>query len=116
MAARDRPGQARRAASRGARGVDADADAGSAAKRVTASATAQFIQVKVKPNAAISVLQQDESGAWSAQLKSAPVDGKANSELVNLIARQFACSRSAVTIRSGGGARLKLVRIELKRA
>jgi uncharacterized protein YggU (UPF0235/DUF167 family) len=114
VATRDRQGQAQRAAARGARGIVADAE--SPRKSEAVSATAQYIQVKVKPNAAISVLQQDESGAWSAQLKSVPVDGKANSELVNLIARQFACSRSAVTIRSGGGARLKLVRIELKRA
>ncbi len=114
VAARDRQGQARRAASRGAGGVVADAE--SAGKSVTVSATAQFIQVKVKPNAGISVLHQDESGAWFAQLKSAPVDGKANTELVNLIAKQFGCGRAAVTIRSGGGARLKLVRIELKRA
>jgi len=117
VAARDRQRQARRAASRGAgrdvADADADADAESIDKIVAVSATAQFIQVKVKPNAGASVLRQDESGAWFAQLKSAPVDGKANSELVNLIARQFGCSRSAVTIRSGGGARLKLVRIEL---
>lgn len=114
MAARDRQGQARRAPSRDAGVVVADAK--SSGKSVEVSATARFIQVKVKPNAGISVLRQDESGKWFAQLKSAPVDGKANTELVNLIAKQFGCGRSAVTIRSGGGARLKLVRIELHRA
>ena len=84
--------------------------------RSAASAAARFIQVKVKPNAGASVLLQDESGTWFAQLKSPPVDGKANAELVSLVARQFGCARSAVTIRSGGGARLKLVRIELDRS
>ena len=77
---------------------------------------AQFIQVKVKPNAGASALRQDESGLWSAQLKSPPVDGKANAELVGLVAKHFGCHKSAVCIRSGSGARLKLVRIEVATA
>ena len=42
------------------------------------------IQVKVKPNARQSVLLPPaEPGApWTAQLKSPPVDGKANEELI----------------------------------
>jgi hypothetical protein len=33
-----------------------------------------IIEVKVKPNARVSQLSQDESGQWLAQLKSLPVD------------------------------------------
>jgi uncharacterized protein YggU (UPF0235/DUF167 family) len=40
------------------------------------------------------------------------MDGKANEELLSLVARHFGCSRSAVSLRSGAAARTKLVRIE----
>ena len=69
------------------------------------------IQVKVKPNARVSILKEAGSGPWLAQLKSPPVDGKANRELVTLIARHFACPKSAVSIKSGASGRTKLVRI-----
>ena len=70
------------------------------------------IQVKVKPNARVSNLEQGGDGIWLARLKSAPVDGKANAELVGLIADQFGCRKTDVTIRSGASGRMKLVRID----
>lgn len=70
------------------------------------------IQVKVKPNARSSSLEETEEGLWLAQLKSPPVDGKANEELVALVARRFRCARSAVSIKSGASGRLKLIRID----
>lgn len=76
--------------------------------------TKRTIQVKVKPNAHDSSLQEpdDDNGPWQAKLKSPPVDGKANEELVRLVALHFNCPKSAVTIRSGASGRVKLVRIE----
>lgn len=71
------------------------------------------LQIKVKPNARISVLGQSADGTWIAQLKSPPVDGKANAELIGLVAAHWACRKSAVTIRSGASGRLKLVRIDI---
>ena len=71
------------------------------------------IQVKVKPNARVSTLEEVDDGTWLAQLKSPPVDGKANKELIALIARHFACPKSAVSIKSGASGRTKLVRIAL---
>lgn len=70
------------------------------------------IQVKVRPNARLSRLEETESGVWLAQLKSPPVDGKANQELIGLVAGAFGCPRAAVSIRSGASGRMKLVRIE----
>lgn len=70
------------------------------------------IQVKVKPHARVSTLEETGSGPWLAQLKSVPIDGKANKELVALIARHFACSKSAVSIKSGTSGRMKLVNID----
>ena len=71
-----------------------------------------MIQVKVKPNARASTLEQAADGTWLAQLKSPPVDGKANEELIALVADKFECRKSAVTIKSGASGRMKLVRIE----
>ena len=70
------------------------------------------LQIKVKPNARVSQLTQAPDGCWLAQLKSPPVDGKANEELVSLLARHFGCRMAAVTVRSGASGRLKLVRID----
>jgi uncharacterized protein (TIGR00251 family) len=69
------------------------------------------IQVKVKPNSRVSTLEQGGDGVWLARLKSPPVDGKANAELVGLIADRFGCRKAEVTIRSGAGGRIKLIRI-----
>ena len=71
----------------------------------------RFIRVRVKPNARESVLEQEPAGTWLARLKAPPIDGKANAELIELVARRFGCPRSAVSIKSGAGSRTKLVKI-----
>ena len=71
-----------------------------------------ILQVKVKPNARTSELVQAADGTWLAKLKSAPVDGKANEELVGLVARQFKCPRAFVSIKAGTSGRMKLVKVE----
>jgi uncharacterized protein (TIGR00251 family) len=76
------------------------------------AAGARFIEVRVKPNAGASMLGRDDAGAWRAELKAPPLDGKANAELIGLVARHFRCARSAVSIRSGGSSRVKLVKID----
>jgi uncharacterized protein (TIGR00251 family) len=70
------------------------------------------IQVKVKPRSRVSLLTPAESGAWLAQVRARPEDGKANDELVDLVAAHFHCRRSAVSIRSGASSRTKSIRIE----
>lgn len=72
----------------------------------------KVIQVKAKPNARTSRLEELSPGVWRAQLKSPPVDGKANQELIALVAAHFGRPKAAVTIKSGGSARLKRVTIE----
>lgn len=73
----------------------------------------QVLQVKVKPNARASSFMQSPEGLWLAQLKSPPVDGKANQELIALVAKHFGCAKSAVSIKSGASGRLKLVQVQL---
>lgn len=70
------------------------------------------IRVKVKPNARVSEVSQSDDGNWIARLRSPPVDGKANEELITLIARRFGVRRAQVSIRSGASGRSKVVRID----
>jgi uncharacterized protein (TIGR00251 family) len=70
-----------------------------------------LLRIKVRPNARASLLEEGPDGVWQARLKSPPVDGKANAELIALIAERFGCRKADVEIRSGAGGRTKLVRI-----
>jgi len=70
-----------------------------------------MIQIKVKPNSRSSRLEEQDDGTWLAQLKSPPVDGKANEELISLVAKHFKCAKSDVSIKSGAGSRNKLIQI-----
>ena len=69
------------------------------------------IRVKVKPNARASSLERLEDGSWLARLKAPPVEGRANAELVALVAERFGCRRADIEIRSGASGRMKLLRI-----
>ena len=70
------------------------------------------ILVKVKPNAKASELEHASDGAWHARLKSPPSEGKANAELIGLVAARFGVPKSRVSIKSGQSGRTKLVQIE----
>jgi uncharacterized protein (TIGR00251 family) len=71
-----------------------------------------IIRVKVKPNARISALTQLPDGSWVAQVKAPAIEGRANQELIALVAEHFHCAKVAVSIKSGSSGRLKLLRIE----
>jgi uncharacterized protein len=73
---------------------------------------AVVMQIRVKPRARNSALERMSDGTWVAKLKSPPVDGKANAELVALVAEHFKCRKSAVSIKSGASGRVKLVKVE----
>ncbi len=73
---------------------------------------ARILSIKVKPNAKRSELTENADGSWLATLAAPPVDGKANAELIRLVAAHFDCPRTAVSIRSGASGRLKLVSID----
>jgi len=72
----------------------------------------KIILVKVKPNARVATFEALSDGTWLAQVKSPPVDGKANEELVALIARHFMRRKSQVSVRAGASGRVKRVSIE----
>lgn len=71
------------------------------------------ILVKVKPNARTSEIEQLSDGSWQARLKSPPAEGKANAELLQLVAKHFGVPKSRVTLKSGQSGRTKFVQIDL---
>jgi uncharacterized protein len=84
---------------------------GSGAGEGSRGAHGTILQVKVKPGSRISVLTPSEGGHWTAQIKSPPVDGKANAELVALVSKHFGCPRSSVRIKAGSTGRIKLIEV-----
>jgi hypothetical protein len=69
------------------------------------------LTIKVKPNARRSELIQQPDGGWAASLASPPVDGKANAELIALVARHFGVAKSRVTLVHGATSRIKRVQV-----
>ncbi len=69
------------------------------------------LQIKAKPGARVSALEAQPDGTWIARLKAPPVDGKANAELIALVAKRFGCRKFEVTIRSGAAGRMKWVEV-----
>ncbi len=74
--------------------------------------TVVTLRLRVKPRARKASLVQQPDGTWIAHLKSPPIDGQANDELIALVAERFYCRKSAVGIKSGASARVKLVTVE----
>jgi uncharacterized protein YggU (UPF0235/DUF167 family) len=77
------------------------------------SGRVRFLEVKVKPNARASSLRVNDAGAWFAELRSAPTDGKANAELIELVAKHLDCRKSSISIKRGASGRVKLLKIEV---
>jgi uncharacterized protein len=71
-----------------------------------------IIRVKVKPNSRSSSLVQLPDGSWVAQVRAQASEGKANKELIALVASHFHCVKADVSIKSGASGRVKLIRIE----
>jgi uncharacterized protein len=69
--------------------------------------------VKVKPNAKYQKLEEHEDGSLTAYLKAAPVEGKANAELIQLLAKRFAVPKSSIRIKLGQTSKSKVVEIDM---
>ena len=69
-------------------------------------------QVKVKPNSKRQSIEEQPDGSLTVHLKSPPVDGKANEELIALLAERFKVSKSKISIKSGLASKNKLIEID----
>ena len=72
----------------------------------------KIISVKVKPNSKQQQVTQADDDSFTVHLKSPPVDGKANAEPIQLLAKTFGVPKSAIRIKTGAGAKSKLVEID----
>ena len=69
------------------------------------------LAVKVRPRSRASTLTRQADGSFVATLKAPPVDGRANAELVGLVAGYLKLPKAAVRIKAGAGGRTKLVEV-----
>ncbi len=69
------------------------------------------IAITVKPQSGKSEIDEAEDGSLIVRLKSAPVDGKANEELVRLLAKYFHVTQKSIVIKQGSTGKKKLVEI-----
>jgi hypothetical protein len=69
-------------------------------------------QVKVKPNSRKQNIEESTDGSLTIHLKSPPVEGKANKELIELLAKKFDVPKSQIRIKSGLSSRTKLIEID----
>lgn len=72
-----------------------------------------YKKVKVKPNSSEPKITAETDGSLTVHLKSSPVDGKANEELIKLLALEFALPKSHIRIKSGYSSRQKLIEIQI---
>lgn len=68
-------------------------------------------RIKVKPNSKQQSIKEEPDGSF-IHLQSPPVDGKANEELIKLLAKKFDIPKSNIRIKSGLSSRQKLVEID----
>ena len=72
----------------------------------------KIISVKVKSNSKQQQVTQADDGSFTVHLKSPPIDGKANAELIQLLAKNFGVPKSAIRIKTGASSKSKLVEID----
>ena len=71
------------------------------------------ILIKVIPNSSRTEIVEETGNYLKIKLKAAPVKGKANTELVEFLAKKYKVAKSRVEIIKGLTSKEKLVRIYL---
>ncbi|WP_250121180.1 DUF167 domain-containing protein [Chroococcidiopsis sp. CCMEE 29] len=69
-------------------------------------------KVKVKPNSKDQSIKEEADGSLTVSLKSPPVEGRANQQLIKLLAEKFDVLKSRIKIKSGLSSRQKLIDID----
>jgi uncharacterized protein (TIGR00251 family) len=69
------------------------------------------ISVRVKPNSKQPRIEAAPDGSLTVFLKSPPIEGRANDELIARLAEHFGVPKSLVRVRSGLASRTKLIEI-----
>ena len=69
------------------------------------------IDIRVIPRASTSRVDGTRGGAWLVRLRTPPIDGAANAELIEVLASTLQIPKRDISIVSGETSRLKRVRI-----
>ncbi len=70
-----------------------------------------LLKVQVKPNTKQQKIQEQSDGSLIVYLKSPPVAGKANQELIKLLSKRYGVPKSQISIQSGLSSRHKLIQL-----
>lgn len=71
-----------------------------------------LIKVKVTPRSSKSEVMGEKDGVLIVKLRSSPVDGEANEELIQILSKYYDCSKSQITLKKGLTGRIKTILIE----
>lgn len=69
------------------------------------------LRVQVIPNAKTSEIVGKFEGVWKIRLHAPPLDGRANEELIRLLAETLECAPSEIEIEKGMGSKFKTVTV-----
>lgn len=69
------------------------------------------IKVSVIPNAKKTTITNTAPGHYRVRVTAAPVKGRANQELIRLLAEHFGTAPSSITIKRGVHSRNKIIEI-----
>lgn len=70
-----------------------------------------ILEVKIKTGAKIQTIQKSDNFV-KISLKSQPIEGKANLELIKLLSKRCSLPKSSITIKSGLHSKNKLINID----
>jgi len=69
------------------------------------------IKVQVKPNSKTQHISLSKDGTYTVSLKSLPIDGRANIELIDILSKYFNVSKSSVIVKRGKNSRIKFIEV-----
>lgn len=69
--------------------------------------------IKVKPGSSKNELIIDENNNWLVKLRAKPIDGEANSALIEFLSKKLKISKSRITLEKGSTSRFKTLQIDI---
>jgi uncharacterized protein len=70
-----------------------------------------IVYAKIKPNQKRPGIEEKDDGSLIVRLKSPAKEGKANLELIEVLAKRYGVPKASVRIKSGFSAKTKLIEI-----
>jgi len=70
-----------------------------------------IVYAKIKPNQKRPGIEEKDDGSLVVRLKSPAIEGRANEELMEVLAKRYGVPKSRIRIKSGFSAKTKLIEI-----